>query len=505
MTIVIIFDLTHAIIDHGLFVNKIIQRHLYIMSQIVREEVRVKVEATSDSIGKYILAIPKELSGQECVIRVSSRNEFLKIEKLSSKHSFIEEQGGDGLGKQIHLGNCYAVDISNLPGGRVKDLTIGISYVGRMKTNPKVQPQGSPLLMKVEFGHLFNSPYPTEEEQTVVALIPTFKLIQLNAPGWPPNKIPMKADSSYPLPEASLFVIDTHQKTSNLAGENIKTSSISVQVAGQMFLHIPKYERKVEVDSLGQQLYFEDSYEFKSDSYRFSDGEFSRAKFYESLQRDPQSILIYRILPVGIPASAENIVIRDELGIINTNINRNPAPASSAPTHFLEFMPRFPLGGGWNLKIQVTYQAPLKLFCSKGKVTDVSVHQNLIIPTFSLYSDTYIKNFFFTVILPSGATILQQADSENGLVEFDNKIFPLIFPEITLSENYAVLYSGKKKKVTVKVTNVTREQSFSAKLSFYLPWYRMYMLHLLMVTFTLLLIAIVHLRQRLPISAKFFS
>lgn len=121
------------------------------------------------------------------------------------------------------------------------------------------------------------------------------------------------------------------------------------------YVVVSNVERLVEISHWGN-IAVEEQYDVKHGGAQFT-GEFSRAEYSKGpSQTSPAS---FRALTAKLPPTAADVYFRDRIGNISTSTVR-----SSPKGVEVDFLPRFPLFGGWRIRFTTGYNLPTHPFLS---------------------------------------------------------------------------------------------------------------------------------------------
>ena len=147
-------------------------------------------------------------------------------------------------------------------------------------------------------------------------------------------------------------------------------------------------KRVLEVSMWGN-LAVEEWYQIEHVGARLK-GSFSRLDYGQSARAAPSS---FTTLTARLPAQAQDIYFRDDIGNISTSKVSNP----SKGTREVAFTQRFPMFGGWKTRFYYGYNLPL------GEVMTTAGGLNrLRVPLASPVRDIWVQDMTVEVILPEG-------------------------------------------------------------------------------------------------------
>lgn len=155
------------------------------------------------------------------------------------------------------------------------------------------------------------------------------------------------------------------------------------------YVVVSKVERLVEVSHWGN-IAVEEQYDVKHGGAEF-EGEFSRSEYSKGpSQTSPAT---FRTLTAKLPPTAADIYFRDRIGNISTSTVR---PQSKAVE--VDFLPRFPLFGGWRIRFTIGYNLPTHPFLStKGDLYQLKTKFSVPFD-FAPVDDLTLK-----IVIPEGA------------------------------------------------------------------------------------------------------
>lgn len=151
--------------------------------------------------------------------------------------------------------------------------------------------------------------------------------------------------------------------------------------------------KEVEVSHWGS-IALEEIYELKHAGAVLKGG-FSR--FDYQMKRGAQQQTSFRNLIADLPAQANNIYYRDQIGNISTSDIRVGADGDME----LEIQTRFPIFGGWQTQFHVGYSIPTELALTYN--ADEGKYK-LKVDFFTIFRNVWIEDLEIKIILPEGCT-----------------------------------------------------------------------------------------------------
>ncbi|CDJ54174.1 ribophorin I, putative [Eimeria brunetti] len=120
-------------------------------------------------------------------------------------------------------------------------------------------------------------------------------------------------------------------------------------------------------------------------------------------QRVPTHVLFD--LHATLPPDVFNLDVGDSAGNLTSTFAARDGPKEAPLSTHLEVWPRFPVLGGWNFDLTVSYEVPVSSLVLQKGLRNNSVSLN--IPLEPPFLDLYAENISLTVALPTGATNIQ--------------------------------------------------------------------------------------------------
>lgn len=152
--------------------------------------------------------------------------------------------------------------------------------------------------------------------------------------------------------------------------------------------------REIEVSHWGN-IAVEEIYELKHAGAVLKGG-FSRFEY--QLKRGGSSPS-FRNLVATLPAQANNIYYRDQIGNISTSDVRKTKDGNTE----LDIQTRFPIFGGWQTQFYIGYSIPTEL----GLFLDEAGRYNLKFDFFTIFEDVWVEDMEIKVILPEGCSNIE--------------------------------------------------------------------------------------------------
>mmetsp|Transcript_24725 Transcript_24725/g.62596 ORF Transcript_24725/g.62596 Transcript_24725/m.62596 type:complete len:563 (-) Transcript_24725:81-1769(-) len=171
------------------------------------------------------------------------------------------------------------------------------------------------------------------------------------------------------------------------------------------FFNVTSVVKDIEISFWGSSNIVED-YEIRHNGAKLNHG-FDRLSYQRGMsmqQADPAPSAI-RSFNMPLPKTVSDVYYRDTIGNISTsrfNVGSNEA--------LLEFIPRFPLFGGWKTEFTVGYTLPTSdmVFVSSKDASLYSVR----IPISTSIKNAYAESASVRLVLPEGATNIKVVNSD---------------------------------------------------------------------------------------------
>ncbi|CDJ36313.1 ribophorin I, putative [Eimeria mitis] len=120
-------------------------------------------------------------------------------------------------------------------------------------------------------------------------------------------------------------------------------------------------------------------------------------------ERVPTHVLFE--LHATLPPDVFNLDVGDSAGNLTSTFAARDGPKEAPLSTHLEVWPRFPVLGGWNFDLKVSYDMPVSSLMLQQEQKDGLISLN--IPLEPPFLDVYTENISLTVALPTGATNIQ--------------------------------------------------------------------------------------------------
>ncbi|TRZ01828.1 hypothetical protein DNTS_026176 [Danionella cerebrum] len=303
-------------------VNEEVKRTLDLSSHLAKLVTDITlVNRGSSRANSFTLALEDELASHLAFIGASVKGEEEENENLELKERTIDGQSGKFYEAQLPS--------SLAPGAKLKvKLETVFSHV--LKPFPTHITQAERQLVVFQGNHYFFSPYPTRSQTTRV------RLASKTVESYTKLGNPTKSDESIEygpfkdVPPFSQDVMKIHYENNS------------------PFLTISSITRIIEVSHWGN-IAVEETIDLRHTGAQLK-GPFSRYDYQRQADSGISSVKSFKTI---LPASAQDVYYRDEIGNISTS-------------HLLvlddsvevEIRPRFPLFGGWKTHYIIGYNLP---------------------------------------------------------------------------------------------------------------------------------------------------
>lgn len=480
-------------------VNQQVKQVFYTNSIVLREEISIVATLADDAKGpidNYLIVIPSVVAPKllhiNAIIDEGDAHSQGDPERRLSTARNMPISEVFMANEEIPLGaRLFSL---SLPRPLTKDnrkITFGVilSYGDMWRAIPAEAAQDAPLVVRFEASPYFYSPYPTLTQKTLIMVVKEHALVALDCPD-PKDLTPVKAPVAGIMAGANLYTcglyvnIPPFQEAHGLVSASVRTAAVP-------WIKIRRLDRLVEVDLFRSKLHIVEEYEFVHEGHRAQGEAFSRITFIRGAHQAatrggmnaPETI---PMVPLQIPSVAENIQVRDELGLLHGFQNRQPAPMTDGRSHILELAPRFPLHGGWSFAQRLTYDLPLDKYLARvpSSLPGGSLVYRLIMPLFEILHDVPIEDMAVHVRLPSSVRTFGSfpllTGIEHAIVRrtIDTKAMPL---RLGNWKEYSAVFRG-----------LCREQQASMAVHFDYSWWVPYQQPVLLAitVFSLLLVMI---------------
>uniref|UniRef100_A0A8B9K7E2 Dolichyl-diphosphooligosaccharide--protein glycosyltransferase subunit 1 n=1 Tax=Astyanax mexicanus TaxID=7994 RepID=A0A8B9K7E2_ASTMX len=316
----------------------------------------------SSPVHSFTLALEPELGPHLAFIGASVKGEEEEDEALELKETAL--QGRSGTFFQVQLPSALAA------GGklRVKVETV-LSHV--LRPFPTHITQAERQLVVFQGNHYLYSPYPTRSQTTRV------RLASKNAESYTKLGNPSKNDEVIeygPFKDVAPF----SQDTMKIHYEN-----------NSPFLTISSITRTIEVSHWGN-IAVEETIDLRHTG-AYLKGPFSRYDYQRQSDSGISSVKSFKTI---LPASAQDVYYRDEIGNISTSHLQVLEDSVE-----VEVRPRFPLFGGWKTHYIIGYNLPsYEYLYTLGD--QYALKMRLID---HVYDDQVIDHMTVKLVLPEGA------------------------------------------------------------------------------------------------------
>jgi len=334
-------------------INKDVSRIIDATTSIVRVSTNIKAVNIDD---EYNLIFPNDVAGKLAFLSVK-----LKGEQLAVKSPVMN---GD-----------YTVYAVSVPESSAT-LKVSATFTNLLEPYPAEITQKENQFMRLQDSHYFFSPYETETQKC------TFKL----------------ASSSV---ESFTKLSPFTAKGANVnfgPYENIAPFSFSPAMVhytnNYPFAKFSTMSRELEVSHWGS-IAVEEIYELQHAGAVLKGG-FSRIEY--QMQRAGSSPS-FRSLSTMLPAQANSIYYRDQIGNISTSDMRVDEDGMLE----LDIQTRFPMFGGWKTQFYLGYSIPTE----NALYLDSSDRYNLKFDFFTAFENVWVEDMELKVILPEGCEDIQ--------------------------------------------------------------------------------------------------
>jgi len=351
-----------AVVSCHAIVNREVTRDVDLTTQF--EIQRITIEVLNDGsqpVSEYVVALTGDDDDDLAhATAKDSQGAQLKVGELKSQ------------GKESTLTLTLA---KPLAASATTTITVMLTMTHAMEPFPAQISQLDPQFVKYDGNAFFYSPYQTKTQTTVLKLASS----KVDAYTQTPAKVEKKDNTI------------TYGPYQDIAAKS--ESPIQVHFENNKpFLSITKLVREIEISHWGN-VAVEEWYWVEHAGAKL-EGSWSRADYF----RPPHELPFIKSLKLKLPASADDVYYRDDIGNISTSFLRLPANGARE----LELLPRFPLFGGWKTNFYMGYNLPLSEYLSTAGV--LSGKFRLTAPFAIDCPDAVIDYLELRVILPEGAS-----------------------------------------------------------------------------------------------------
>jgi oligosaccharyltransferase complex subunit alpha (ribophorin I) len=295
---------------------------------LVRHKITLKVVNNGDKAAEqFHLALPKQFALEHLYyLRVDQDKRELKI----NHYGYEDTKQSDSLFYEVQLEKAIQ------PKEKI-ELNLFAVFANRIIVPyPKEIFQNENQLVLYTDNAYFYSPYEVNRQRTTINLGTSI--------------IKSYTDNVKPVDKRGTSV--TYGPYSNQKPYAYKAISVHYQ-NNNPFVVVTKVDRLIEISHWGN-IAVEENYDVRHDGARLK-GEFSRLDYARNpYMTSPSS---FRTLTAKLPPTAADIYYRDRLGNITTSTVR-----STAKNIEVDFLPRFPLFGGWRIRFTIGYNLPTHPF-----------------------------------------------------------------------------------------------------------------------------------------------
>ncbi|OCT85830.1 hypothetical protein XELAEV_18023999mg [Xenopus laevis] len=346
-------------------VNEDVKRTVDLSSHLAKVTAEVTISNPGPgAVHSFLVALEPELGSHLAYLGVKGEDQeegTLEIQETKVK-------GKSGLQYMVHFGSSLA------PGAKTK-VTVETVFTHVLQPYPTQITQAEKQFVTFEGSHYFYSPYPTKSQTTRV------KLASRNVETYTKLGNPTRSED---LIEYGPFkdIAAWSQDPLKVHYEN-----------NSPFLTITSMTRLIEVSHWGN-IAVEETVDLKHTG-AYLKGPFSRYDYQRQTDSGISSVKSFKTI---LPASAQDVYYRDEIGNISTS-------------HLLilddsvemEIRPRFPLFGGWKTHYMIGYNLPSYEYLYN--LGDQYALKMRFID--HVFDDQVVDSLTVKIILPEGAKNLQ--------------------------------------------------------------------------------------------------
>ncbi|KAL9654575.1 hypothetical protein ABK040_006639 [Willaertia magna] len=337
-------------------------------TSIVKQDVKLTIQNIGSSETKYFyLAFPKAFAQNVAHLIVTYQNNNLNI----IKYAFQDEFNSESL--------FYQVELSSPLGSNQKvEISLNIALLNTIRPYPKEIKQDEHQKVVYEDNLYFYSPYRIRTQQTIVKLGTSI----------------IESYSNTIKPAENRGTTINYGPYTNVAPFSQAELKVHYQNDKPWFV-ISSLDRIVEISHWGN-LAIEEHYEIKHGGAKLV-GAFSRYEYSKNpFQTSPAS---FRKITAVLPLTANEIYFRDRIGNISSSDIRVVGDHLE-----VDFLPRFPLFGGWSIRFYIGYNVPLSdyLTVAKNNPEKYRLRYNFGSPF-----DAPIEKLTLKVVIPEGANDLE--------------------------------------------------------------------------------------------------
>jgi oligosaccharyltransferase complex subunit alpha (ribophorin I) len=439
--------------DCSLVINNVYTDVVFYQSPVLRSEswIQVAVDQNDETIvDSFDLFFPHEIYNNICYLGVFGDSGT----SLSWSNRQILNEDGNIIIR-------YKLD-NHLSPGESAGIRVVAVYKGMSKPLPETIKQGLPQLYRVVYPAVLFTRY-NVLEQLVVVHINSDSVHSFNGPE---DSMVQKLENQIrfgPFMNVSPFSDNNIQ---------IQYEEIVPRIV------ILNYERRLTLSHWSGKILVEENYDIINDAPRLSNG-FSRIDYGHSFYHNNR---VYPLtgITMSIPKESEAISYRDEVGNISTsNYHLDDTHGR------LELGTRFPLFGGWQSRLEISYRVPNHL-----NMTRIGQKHRISGTLISPFDDVLINNFTFQIIFPEGAKDLDIQFPFEG--------------ETSISRRYSYLDTIGRPIVQFNRWNMVQEHYgyFSAEYTYSLLEMWKKVLILITVIFSIMIVYILYTRMRSKIEVK---
>jgi len=336
-------------------VNKEVSQIVDATTSIVKYSVEVKATHVK---GEYIFVFQNGWADHLAFVSVTSKGVKLNVHPPVSQENYT----------------MISVDISESS----PTLKLKAVFTDILNPYPTSITQMENQYVILEGNHYFLSPYETLTQKTVYKLassnIESFtKLSPYSTRGSNLHFGPFKEIAPFSYSKATIHFLNNYP-----------------------FAKFSTLTKEVEVSHWGN-IAIEEIYELKHAGASLKGG-FSR--FDYQMKRGAQQQTSFRNLVAELPAQANNIYYRDQIGNISTSDIRTTSDGIIE----LDIQTRFPIFGGWQTQFYIGYSVPTELSLFRDSEEDKFL---LKVDFFTIFRNVWIEDLEVKIILPEGCTEIE--------------------------------------------------------------------------------------------------
>ncbi len=426
-----------------LLVHRSVERTLYVTSPVVREEYIIMAQLSQKalveraSVPSYTIALPAALAaavGQVSVSKNDAERTFIKVSPLDREAclAVTRTEAREGGAEP----RCFSFDFPTPLSGAASSTSsfvflLGISYTDRYRPWPARAVQDAPLVLHGVFPALWPTPYATGYQLTRVIVAKEMTLQSIDCPI--PRKLQGFLTENARLPKAKEYTCGPYADGLPTSFAPLQPKEEGSAEAGQItvlfkaahmpFIRINSLVRTLTVDVLRGTIGVVEEYEVASQSFLLEGDRFSRTDFVRSYMMDNgmKNVQMHPLFEASVPREATNVVVRDEVGLVTSQLLRRNNPLRAASSSLIGVQTRNCLLSDWSVSFALSYTLPAKPFMDMVYITDVRqyVHR-LTMPLVELFNDVAIGTLTVNVVLPGNASMYGPDVSITGQINSPN-------------------------------------------------------------------------------------